>query len=96
MTECLEDVMGTVGAEATDIQHVTYSNNGKSLNATLWFGNNFLANPIEYIPTYTLQLDVDPQNDNDVSNGADYMVQVRWDNVTFLLLGFVSTFFIFL
>jgi hypothetical protein len=70
--------------DSSDIQEITYSNDGDMLNATLW-----LKGPIHSIPSkygantvvYGVLVDID-NNPTTGKFGVDYQKEIRWTNKT--------------
>src|SRR5918912_1371577 len=66
------------GPDYTDIQSVSYSSNGKYLNATLWLAN-FTKNPVGYENVnYGMYIDADSNNRTGL-DGIDYQIEVHWN-----------------
>jgi hypothetical protein len=67
------------GANYIDIQSVSYSSNGRHLNATLWLAH-FTISPNDYeLVDYGMYFDADSNNGTGLS-GIDYKVEISWDN----------------
>ena len=70
--------------KSSDIEKVTYFSDGKSLNATLWLGDNVTKNPsVEGANTvvYGVLIDVD-NNPTTGKFGVDYQKEIQWTNET--------------
>jgi hypothetical protein len=67
------------GPDYVDIQSVSYSSNGKYLNATIWL-RNFTSIPLdhEYV-NYGMYFDVDSNNRTGL-RGIDYKIEISWNN----------------
>jgi hypothetical protein len=63
------------------IETVSYSSDGKFLNATLWLTSPFEEKPSASALHYLMYIDVDSNNKTGYT-GADYAVGIRWDNHT--------------
>ena len=69
---------------SSDIQRVTYSSNGKTLNTTLWLGGVVKETPSVYgasTVAYGLLVDAD-NNPTTGKFGVDYQKEIQWNNKT--------------
>jgi hypothetical protein len=69
---------------SSDIEKVTYFSDGKSLNATLWLGDNVTKNPSTNganTVVYGALIDVD-NNPTTGKFGVDYQKEIQWTNET--------------
>ena len=69
---------------SSDIQKVTYSSNGKVLNATLWLGGVVREKPSTYgasTVAYGILVDAD-NNPTTGKFGVDYQKEIQWNNKT--------------
>jgi hypothetical protein len=69
---------------SSDIEKITYFSDGKSLNATLWLGDNVTKNPSmkgANIVVYGALIDVD-NNPTTGKFGVDYQKEIQWTNET--------------
>jgi hypothetical protein len=69
---------------STDIQKITYSSEGKNLNATLWLGGDFMDNGAlksAKALVYGMLIDVD-SNPKTGFQGVDYQQEIQWTNST--------------
>lgn len=64
-----------------NLEAVSYSSNGKFLNATLWLYPSFNLKPSDSGQHYLMYIDVDADNRTGYT-GADYAVGIRWQNET--------------
>lgn len=71
-------------ASSSDIQRVTYSSDGRTLNATIWLGGGVEQNPSLYgvsTAVYGELIDAD-NNPSTGKYGVDYQQEVQWNNQT--------------
>ncbi len=69
---------------SSDIQKVTYSSNGRALNATLWLGGAVRGTPSAYgasTVAYGILVDAD-NNPTTGKFGVDYQKEIQWTNKT--------------
>jgi hypothetical protein len=69
---------------SSDIQKVTYSSNGKKLNATLWLGGEIRGIPSKFgasTVAYGILVDAD-NNPTTGKFGVDYQKEIQWNNRT--------------
>jgi hypothetical protein len=69
---------------SSDIQRVTYSSNGKTLNTTLWLGSVVREKPSDYGAStlaYGMLIDAD-NNPTTGKFGVDYQKEIQWNNKT--------------
>jgi hypothetical protein len=69
---------------SSDIQRITYSSNGKILNATLWLNGPIHATPSNYganTVVYGVLIDID-NNPTTGKFGVDYQKETQWTNKT--------------
>lgn len=67
------------GYNDSNIQEISYSSDGKFLNATLWLSSKFEERPIDYIPAYAMLVDID--SDLSTGNGGfEYEAGIHWNN----------------
>ena len=64
-----------------NLEAVSYSSDGKFLNATLWVHPSFNQKPSDAGQHYLIYIDVDANNRTGFT-GADYAVGIRWENDT--------------
>lgn len=79
ITQTKADYKGRLD-RSTDIEKVTYFSNGKSVNATLWFGGNVPKNPSAEgagSVIYGVLVDVD-NNPATGKFGVDYQKEIQW------------------
>ena len=67
------------GPDYVDVQSVSYSSDGKYLNATIWL-RNFTSSPSdhEYV-NYGMYFDIDSNNRTGL-RGIDYKIEISWNN----------------
>jgi len=71
----------TKGHKYADLSSISYSSNGRFLNATLFFKDPVKDKPIVNFTAYGMLIDID-SNYNTGWQGYDYMMRVSWDNNT--------------
>ena len=74
------------GPEYTNIHSVTYSSDGRFLNATMWFPSltgltSFHGKPSADVLSYGVMVDSD-MDSNSGFQGVDYELQINWNNNT--------------
>ena len=69
------------GNSSTDISSVSYSSNGKTLNATLWLSSPFDNEPASPVINYGLIIDTNLNQTTGIQP-ADYRISIRWENKT--------------
>jgi len=69
------------GDAFTDMIDISYLNDGKHLNATIWLAGSFLEEPPREVVSYGVLIDVD-SNDKTGLHGFDYMSEILWDGNT--------------
>jgi hypothetical protein len=64
------------GNSSTDISSVSYSSNGKTLNATLWLSSPFDNKPASHVINYGLIIDTNLNQTTEIQP-ADYRISIR-------------------
>jgi hypothetical protein len=69
---------------SSDIQKITYSSDGHTLNATLWLGGGIMYDPSKYgadVVVYGALIDID-NNPFSGKLGVDFQKEIQWTNKT--------------